>query len=63
LRCDAGLVFVMACERINLIQFQGDWNNNPFVDPYALLLVRPHELVKTMTSNFLRKMCQHGYWL
>jgi hypothetical protein len=24
LRCDAGLVFVMACERINLIQFQGD---------------------------------------
>ncbi len=61
--CDVGLVFILAYECINTIQFQRDANNNLFVDPYALLLVLPHKLVKMTTFNFLCNMCQHSYRL
>jgi hypothetical protein len=63
LRCDVGLIFVVACERIDSIRFQHDAHNNSFVDPYTLLSVLPRELVKTSTSDFFRKMRQHGYQL
>jgi hypothetical protein len=51
---NVGLVFIMAYERINSIQFQRHANNSPFIDPYALSSVLPHELVKTTTSDFFR---------
>jgi hypothetical protein len=42
--CDVELIFIVACERINSIQFQRDANNNPFINPYALSLILLHEL-------------------
>ncbi len=63
LQHDVGLVFIVACEHIDSIRFQCDANNNPFVDPYVLPSVLSHELVKTTTSDFLRKMRHHGYQL
>jgi len=61
--CDVGLVFIVDCECIDSIRFQRDANNNLFINLYALPPILPHELVKTMASNFLRKMRQHGYRL
>ncbi len=58
-----GLVYVMACDRIDSICVHRDHNNNPFIDPTSLPPILPHELMKFVAPWYIRKICQHAFCL
>jgi hypothetical protein len=60
---DIGLIYVMAYDWIDSICVHWDHNNNPFVDPTSLPLVLPHELVKFIVTQYIRKIHQHAFRL
>jgi len=45
-----GLVYVMACDRINSICVHRDHDNNLFADRTSLPPVLPHELIKFVAA-------------
>ncbi len=63
LRRYIGLVYVTACDRIDSICVHRNRNNNLFVDPTSLPLVLPHEVVKFITAQYIRKIRQHAFRL
>ncbi len=60
---DIGLVYVTACDQIDSICVHRDHNNNPFVDPTSLPPILPHELIKFTAAQYIRKICQHTFFL
>ena len=60
---DIGMVYSVACDRIENICVLGTRENNPFVDEHSLPPVLPKELVKTRPRDFIRMVSKHSFRL
>ena len=57
---DIGLVYTVACDRIEKICVLRSQDNSPYVDEHSLPPVLPKELVRTRPRDFLRMVCKHS---
>lgn len=60
---DIGMVYSVACDRIDNICVLRSRDNSPFVDEHSLPPVLPKELVNTRPRDFLRMVCKHSFRL